>query len=296
MSSEPIFKLVDSLPTSSVTVYMLQALDFVIPGQWKNVVGFEETIRVVSGETDQQWIQKIGDRAVALYNDRSQGYQRAVWLYQTIDKADAALATAALANKAGEKIGFLSFLSYLTPRPDKSQTLDLCLKLAGEVVAFCQVNGIPGDSIGDFVKSLADYSGEELMRMTALVCIDGIIPLGPDFASKALSTLDSLSSSELAKNETFQKIQTLIPGGNANEQLGFLQRSMGSVKDWMTSFVAERGLNADRITTSLKNVIEISDDKTDYLAAFLDMTTNYYEHTGIQTVARRLIRRAVSEI
>jgi hypothetical protein len=26
------------------------------------------------------------------------------------------------------------------------------------------------------------------------------------------------------------------------------------------------------------------------------MTTNYYEHTGIQTLARRLIERAVAEI
>jgi len=32
------------------------------------------------------------------------------------------------------------------------------------------------------------------------------------------------------------------------------------------------------------------------LAAFLDMTTNYYEHTGTQTIARRLINRAYAEI
>jgi hypothetical protein len=50
----------------------LRSLDFVIPGEWQNVVGFENTIRTVTGETDEQIIQQIGDRAVYLYNDRSQ--------------------------------------------------------------------------------------------------------------------------------------------------------------------------------------------------------------------------------
>jgi hypothetical protein len=38
------------------------------------------------------------------------------------------------------------------------------------------------------------------------------------------------------------------------------------------------------------------DGKLDYVAAFLDMTTNYYEHTGTQTVARSLVTRAMGEI
>lgn len=31
-------------------------------------------------------------------------------------------------------------------------------------------------------------------------------------------------------------------------------------------------------------------------ATFLDMITNYFEHTGTQTVARRLIERAVNAV
>jgi len=69
---------------------MLRSLDFVAPGQWQNVVGFENTIRTVTGETDESLIQQIGERAIYLYNDRSQGYQRAMWLYQTVDSTDAA--------------------------------------------------------------------------------------------------------------------------------------------------------------------------------------------------------------
>lgn len=294
--SETIFKLVDELPTNNVTVKVLQALDFVVPGEWKNLVGFEETIRVVSGETDQQMIQKIGERAIKLYNDRSQGYQRALWLYQTVDRADNAMAAAALANKVGEKVGFLSFLNKMTPKADKLQFVDLSVKLVVELVAFCQINGLPGDSIGDFVKSLTRYRDEGLMRMAALVCIDGLVPLGPDFVSATLSALEKLAPKELEENQTFRDVRTLMPGENTAGQLNFIQRSMDSVKGWMQGFVQERNLDPQKVLGSLKHYVDITDDKLDYIGAFLDMTTNYYEHTGTQTVARQLIRRAVSEI
>ena len=39
---------------------------------------------------------------------------------------------------------------------------------------------IRGDGIGDFVKSLSDYRDEGLMRVAALVCLDGLLPLGPE--------------------------------------------------------------------------------------------------------------------
>jgi hypothetical protein len=295
--SKPIFELVDELPTSNITTSVLKSLDFVVPGQWNNLVGFENTIRTVTGETDQALIQEIGERAVYLYNDRSQGYQRAMWLYQTVDRTDQTLAAAALANKVSGKIPLLGgLINRVTPKADKAQTIDLCLKLVVELVAFCQINGIPGDSIGDFVGSLADYSGESLMRMAALVCIDGLIPLGPDFIMRAQSTLSGLSPSDLEQNQTFSNINSEIPGGDSAGKLNFIGRSFDSVKGWMTHFVTSKGLTPEKVVSNLQQFIEVSDDKLDYLGAFLDMSTNYYEHTGTQTLARRLIERAVAEI
>lgn len=58
MAAKPIYELVDDLPTSNVTTRVLHALDFVTPGQWQNLVGFETTIKAVSGETNQALIQK----------------------------------------------------------------------------------------------------------------------------------------------------------------------------------------------------------------------------------------------
>ena len=294
--SKAIFELVNELPTSNLTVSMLRSLDFVVPGQWNNLVGFENTIRTVTGETDESLIQQIGERAIFLYNDRSQGYQRAMWLYQTVDSTDKALGAAALANKVGESIPLLGFLNKLTPKADKAQTIDLTLKLVAELVAFCQINGIPGDSIGDFVSSLADYSGESLMRMVALVCVDGLIPLGPDFILKVQSNLSKTTPQDLEKSSTFQGINSEIPGGNSAGKLNFINQSFDSVKGWMSNLVTSRNLTPQKVVGNLPRFLEVADDKLDYLAAAIDISTNYYEHTGTQTLARRLIERAVAEI
>ena len=295
--SKPIFQLVDELPTNNMTIFVLRSLDFVVPGEWQNVVGFTNTVRHVTGETDEELIQQIGERAIYLYNDKSQGYQRAMWLYQTVDSADAALGAAAIANKVGDKIPLLGgLLTKVTPKAEKAQTIDLSLKLVVELVAFCQINGIPGDSIGDFVASLGEYSGESLMRMAGLVCIDGLIPLGSDFILKGLSYLSQTTPSDLEQNNTFNSVKSLIPGGSTAGQLSFITESFDSVKGWMTGFVAERGLTPEKVVSNMQRFVEISSDKLDYLGAFLDMTTNYYEHTGTQTLARRLIERASAEI
>lgn len=293
---KPIFETIDTLPTKNVTIRVLKALDFAAPGEWQNIVGFKDTIRAVTGETDAELIQAIGDRAVVLFNDKSEGYQRALWLYQTVDKADSALGAAALANKVGEKIPLLGFLNKITPKADRAQTIDLTLKLVVEVVAFCQINGIPGDSLGDFLQALRDYGGESLMRMVALVCLDAVIPFGPDFVQAVGQQLNTLQPADLENNPLFSQVQKFIPGGNASSRLDFIGQSFEGVQGWMDDLVSSRGLTRQQITTNLSRFVEISDDRLDYLAAFLDMTTDYYAHTGTQTLARRLIERAAAEV
>ncbi len=294
--AKPIQELVDELPTNNLTVSALRSLDFVAPGEWQNVVGFVNTIKTVTGETDEDLIQQIGERAIYLYNDRSQGYQRAMWLYQTVDRTDKALGAAALANKVGEKIPLLGFLNNVTPKAEKAQTIDLCLKLVAELTAFCQINGIPGDSIGDFVASLGEYSGESFMRMAALVCFDGLIPLGSGFIDRSLSWISQTTPHELEQNSTFQNIRDDIPGEDSGSKLNFIGESFNSVTGWMGNLVGSKGLTPQKVASNLQTFVEFTGDKLDYLGAFLDVSTNYYEHTGTQTLARRLIERASAEI
>jgi hypothetical protein len=294
--SKPIFRLVDSLPENNLTVKMLKALDFAAPGQWRNLVGFEHTIRALTGETDQAMIQKIGERAIALYNDKNQGYQRAVWLYQTVESMSNVLGFSAMVNKIGEKVGLLHFLNRITPRAERAQAIDFSVKLVTELAAFTAINGIPGDSVGDFVKSLANYKDEALMRMVALMCVDGLLPLGPHYVDRALGHLKTGGTSALQESDSFQRIQSAIPGGSTAGQLGLIQQGVASAGEWMNSFTKQHNLDAQTIVSHLQQFMHISGDKMDFVAAFIDQTTDYYEHTGIQSVARSLIERAVNEI
>jgi hypothetical protein len=296
MAAKPIHEVVDDLPTNNITTKVLHALDFVAPGQWQNLVGFEATIKAVSGETDQKLIQKIGERSIALYNDKKQGYQRALWLYGTVDNIDSTLAKLALANTLGDQIRWLGFLNRITPKADNLQALDVSLKLAAELAAFCLINGIPGDSIGDFVKALGEYSRESLIRMVALISLDGIIPLGPDFLGKVASILQGTTPKQLEDNRLYRNLQEFIPGDSTAEKLNLIKRNFQSTSGWMQELIAKSNLTQEKLVQSLSTFVDMTDRKLDYAAAFLDMTTNYFEHTGTQTLARRLIERAVNEV
>ncbi|MBS0266180.1 MAG: hypothetical protein JSS02_29895 [Planctomycetes bacterium] len=294
--SQAIYQIVDKLPEKNLTTRMLGALDSIVPGEWKNIVGFENTIKLVTGAKDQARIQKIGERAIALYNDKTQGYQTGLWLYQTVDSVQGLGGMASFLNKIGSSVGFLSFLQSITPSPETTQAVDFGVKLVTEIVAFCKINGIPGDGIGDFVESLADCRHEALMRMAALICVDGVLPLGPHFMDKALSMLDSSGVSGLAQNKAFGKISSMIPGGSTEKQLGYIKEGVTGVQGWMKSFVDTKQLTTESVTEKLRGVVSNVGSKADWIAAAVDVSTNYFEHTGTQTVARSLISRAAAEV
>lgn len=294
--SQPIYEIVDKLPAKSLTTRMLGALDYVVPGEWQNVVGFENTIRHVTSEKDQARIQRIGERAIALYNDKTQGYQRALWIYQTVGNVQKLGGFAAFLDKIGESVKFLGFLRAVTPQADTTQAIDFGVKLAAEVIAFYKLNGIPGDSVGEFVESLADCRHERLMRMAALICVDGLLPLGPDFLDKALSLIHGSGVGGLSENKAFEKISSMIPGDSPAKQLGFIEEGISGVSGWMKSFVSKHNLTPETVTEHFRGVIGKLDSTGDWVAASIDVTTDYFEHTGVQSVARSLISRAAAEV
>jgi len=295
--SKSIDQLVGNLPEKSVTVYMLNSLDYVVPGEWQNFTDFDESIKAITGETDSQNLWEIRQKSLDLYNNPDNGYQRAMWIYQKVDQADAALGMAAMANKVGERIGFLSFLNKLTPKADNSQIVDLSLKLVAELLAFTTIKGIPSDKDGiqEFAVGLKDYGSENIMRMAALVAIDGAVPLGPNFVERTIESLQSLGESDLGDNPVFKKIGEVIPGDDVTSKFGFVGDSFSSVQNWMTDFTTSHDISAKSVTDSLKKYIDVTDDKLDYLGAFLDMSTSYYDHTGTQSIARSVIEQAAKE-
>lgn len=293
--SKPIYEIVDALPRRSLTVGLLKSLDWVVPGEYVNLVGFEETIRAITGESDNDYIQRVGVRAIELYNDTSQGYQRGLWIYQTADSVQGFAGAASFVEKLSGSFSFLGWLGALTPKAETTQSIDLAVKLVAEILAFLTINGRPGDSIGEFVESITDYRDEARMRLATMICVDGILPLGPDFLSKAINYVGG-NAGQVKSNERFQRLSGLIPGEGIKNQVGFLQQSLEALTGFVPKFVKEHGVTQSRVLESVKRISDKYGGSLDYIASLLDMTTDYFEHTGTQTVARQLITRAVSEI
>ena len=53
----------------------------------------------------------------------------------------------------------------------------------------------------------------------------------------------------------------------------------------MDNFVAAKNLTQEGLVKNLTKFIEVSEDKLDYLGAFLDISVKYYRHTGVQTLS-----------
>jgi hypothetical protein len=297
MSDEPLHEVLANLPETSLTTRLLGALDYIVPGEWTNIRNYEEMIKAVTGEEDQEIIQKVGDRAIQLYNDPEQGYQRAVQIFRLIDDAGGIAGAASLANKLGESYDFLSFLSSVTPKADTTQAIDAGVKFVGELAAFCYTNGIPGDSVGDFASALVSYEKEDAIRFSAWVVCDLVLPLGPDFFSKVMDGLSSLTSDQLGEHSRFARIAHLLPGGDdvdAKRQL--ILTNLDGSRSHVESFVSNKGIEQADVFQRIKGYIDMADNTLDYVSAALDLGTSYFEHTGIQTVTRRIVSRAYGEI
>ena len=295
MTDTPLYQLIEELPSSSLTTRLLGALDYLAPGQWENVTNYEQMVKLVTGEEDQGVIQSVGERAMALYADEANGYQRAVSIYKLADNGGAMAGVTSLAAKLAEDVSWLEFLGKVTPKPETSQAIDASLKLAAELGAFCSSNGLPGDSVSDFAAALVSAEKEELMRMTAWVCFDCMLPLGPDFLIKIGDALDN-AMDKLEESPLFQRVSAFLPGGGIAEKRDFLKTSVEQTSGFANGLVSTHGLSQESILDKVKGYLEGAEGKMDYAASIIDLSTNYFEHTGIQTIGRRVIRRAYNEL
>lgn len=296
MSDTPLHERLESLPQKSMTTRLLGALDYLVPGEWTNVTSFEQMIKDVTGEDDQAVVQAVGERAIQLYNDPAQGYRRAVWVYEKLDDTGGLAGVLALANKLSEDVDFFSFLDKVTPKSETTQAVDAGVKLVGELTAFCLTNGLPGDSVGDFARALAQASKEDAIRLAAFVAVDCVLPLGPDFLAKITGAIESAADSAFAEGTRFAKIAEYLPGGGVAEKRALLSQGVTASASVLSDFVAQKGVTREGILGKVQDVLGNVEGKLDYVAAALDATTSVFEHTGVQTVARRVVTRAYGEV
>ncbi|MBN9168227.1 MAG: hypothetical protein J0I07_45280, partial [Myxococcales bacterium] len=289
--SQSIHTLLQSLPETSLTTRVLGALDYLAPGEWQNVTSFEKMVELVTGETDPAVVQAVGEKALQLWFDESTGYQRAASIFKLIDSGSTFAGAASLASLAGDRFQILSFLKDITPNPDTVQAIDAGAKLAAELAAFCVMNGLPGDSVGDFVSSLLSAGKEDAMRFSAWIALDIILPLGPDGVSKLIGAVQNLTEGDFAQSKVFRLVADHLPGGFA-EKKQLISSALDGAKGAIDAKIQSHDISQQGILAKVRQYVDVTDDKLDLVAAALDVSNNYYEHTGIQTVARRLVTRA----
>lgn len=300
-SSRTTFELdrkLQALPARNVTVLSLRALDLVAPNTWTNPRDFDGLVRQISGERSRPRLRALRGVAEELWRDPDAGYQRALRIYELVDSADRLVGAASLASKVGERVRLLRFLDRITPKSDTLQAIDLTVKLGAEALAFHAIHDRrrqDGDGVADFGKALASYAGENLLRLSAVVCFDGLVPLGPEFVDRAGDLGRRVRKSDLAQSKVFQRAKDIFPGRSDTARFGAATEVLDQASGWLGRFTDRYGLSPSVVVRRVGRVVRGADGKLDVLAAFLDVSTNYFEHTGTQTVARELIEDAIAE-
>ena len=288
----------EALPTQGLTITALQTLDKVVPGEWSNQTRFDAIIQDVSGITRPGVVAAIRQRAHQL-EAASPHYGHAVKVFGAIDMVDTVAAGAAVAGKLTSMFSGLSFLKEFTPKPETTQSLDAGAKLVAEVIGFGLLNGMPTTENGGlarFAGALEDYGRYDLIRIAAWVVFDGLLPLGPGFLPKIIGTFRNVASDHLVGNGAFGAVSAQIPGASPDEKRAFIINSLDTSAEWIQRFVDEKGLTQQGVMDQLQGVLSVTAGGMDYVAAAIDASTNYYAHTGTQTVARTLATHAVDAV
>jgi hypothetical protein len=291
-----ILERLDRLPKRNLTVLALKGIGTLVPGGWRNLTSADDLIADVLGSNDPTLIAQVRRRADELSRARHEGYTRAMSLYDAVNRSQkAAGGLRVLANVAGG-LPLVKQMAKLTPASDTLQAVDLSLKVGAEMLAFTQVNGLPGDSFGDFAASLSEYAGEASVRMAALVCIDALLPLGDQALQRLDELLSRVGPRELRQLPAYAGMASLIPGRGDEAHLSFLRRGVDSWLGWAGGFVGVLGLTGQKAVRALEGTLGPWQGGFEQLATFLDAFTDTYQHTGVQAIARRLVERAAAEI
>jgi len=294
--SATVLERLERLPRRNLTVLALRGISSLVPGGWQNQTSAEELISDVLGSDDPELVQQVRARADQLSRARHEGYRRALSLYDAVNRSQkAAGGLRVLANVAGA-LPLVKRLAVLTPASQTLQAVDLSLKVAAEMLAFTQVNGLPGDSFAAFGDSLREYSGEARVRMAALVCFDALLPLGDNALHRLDDLLGQVGSRELHQLPSYAGMASLLPGRGDAAHLSFVRRGVDQWLGWADGFMGDLGLNGQRAVRALEATIGPWHGGMEQLATFLDAFTDTYSHTGVQAVARRLVERAAAEI
>ncbi len=291
-----VLERLDRLPRRNLTVLALKGISTLVPGGWHNTTSANELISSVLGSSDPVLIAQVRARADVLSRARHEGYSRAMSLYDAVNRSQKAAGGLRLLANVGAVLPLVKRAANLTPTSETLQAVDLSLKVAAEMLAFTQVNGLPGDSFAEFGASLGEYAGEAQVRMAALICFDALLPLGDQALQRLDGLLGRVGQQELRLSPAYAGMAAMIPGRGDEAHLGFLRRGVDQWLGWAGGFVGNLGLSGQKAVHALESTLGPWQGGMEQLATFLDAFTDTYQHTGVQAIARRLVERAAAEI
>lgn len=300
----PVIAALESLPTDGLTVQALRTLDKVVPGEWDNVTRFDAMVAEICGEdAPPKLVQQVRLLAQNIEWRDTERFEQALQIYQVVDRVDQATAAVSAASTAMSAVsgllggfgGFGKVIEEVTPKPETTQAVDAGLKLVAELLAFSRLHGLPSmdvEGIAHFANALADYGRYDLIRISAWVVFDGVLPLGPDFMSDITRTWRGLATSALSSSSLFDAVGDRIPGDNMQDKQGFVVSTLETTGDWVNGFIQEKGLTRGGVMAQVESLSGLGAGSMDVVAAAIDASTDVTAHTGTQTVARALAREA----
>jgi len=291
-----VLERLDRLPRRDLTVLALKGISTLVPGDWQNITSANALIASVMGSDDPALIAQVRERADTLSRARHEGYGRALSLYDAVNRSQKAAGGLRLLANVGGVLPLIKRVAKLTPTSDTLQAVDLGLKVAAEMLAFTQVNGLPGDSFAEFGASLNEYAGEARVRMAALICFDALLPLGDQALQRLDNLLGQVGQKELRLSPAYAGMAAMIPGRGDDAHLSFLRRGVDQWLGWAGGYASSLGLSGQKAVRALESTLGPWQGGFEQLATFLDAFTDTYQHTGVQAVARRLVERAAAEI
>ncbi|MEA5415615.1 hypothetical protein [Synechococcus sp. BA-132 BA5] len=291
-----VLERLDRLPRRNLTVLAIKGLSVLVPGGWHNLNSADELISDVLGSNDPELIRQVRARADVLSQARHEGYGRALSLYDAVNRSQKAAGGLRLLANVGGALPLVKRVADLTPTSETLQAADLSLKVAAEMLAFTQVNGLPGDSFGDFAAALSEYAGEARVRMAALICFDALLPLGDQALQRLDGLLGGVSKRDLRQLPAYAGMASMLPGRGDEAHLSFLRRGVDQWLGWAGGFSSQLGLTGQKAVQALETTLGPWQGGFQQMATFLDAFTDTYQHTGVQAVARRLVERAAAEI
>ena len=291
-----VLERLDRLPRRNLTVLAIKGLSILVPGGWQNITRADDLIGDVLGSADPELIRQVRARADLLSRARHEGYGRALSLYDAVNRSQKAAGGLRLLANIGGALPLVKRVADLTPTSETLQAADLSLKVAAEMLAFTQVNGLPGDSFGDFAAALGEYAGEARIRMAALICFDALLPLGDQALQRLDGLLGGVSQRDLHQLPAYGGLASMLPGRGDGAHLTFLRRGVDQWLGWAGGFSSKLGLSGQKAVQALESTLGPWQGSFQQMATFLDAFTDTYQHTGVQAVARRLVERAAAEI